>query len=147
MRRFGIGLLGLILIACAPAASPERDSRFAGFFPYDSTGRDLPIWATSVETALPMVLKVIKGFDVAYQGSYESELTDVQINRFRIFQIRGTSLERDRIEIYLGGEADRVALGVFEADSGGKLIPGSQADKLEDAVIVAMDGLYKRSPD
>jgi hypothetical protein len=144
MRRFFVALLGL-MIACAPATTPP--SRFAGFFPYDSTGRDLPIWATSLETALPVVLEAIRRFDAAYQGSFGSELTDAQINNFSIFQIRGTSLERDRIEIYLGGEANEVALGVFEADSGGKLVPGSQADKLEDAVIAAMDGLFKRSPD
>lgn len=139
-------LLGLVLIACAPVATTPP-SRFAGFFPYDSTGRDLPIWATSVELALPVVLEAIRRFDTAYQGSFGSELTDSQINNFRIVQIRGTSLERDRIEIYVGDEANEVALGVFEADSGGKLVPGSKADKLEDAVIAVMDGLFKRSPD
>jgi hypothetical protein len=144
MRRFFVALLGL-MIACAPATTPP--SRFAGFFPYDSTGRDLPIWATSLETALPVVLEAIRRFDAAYQGSFGSELTDSQINNFSIVQIRGTSLERDRIEIYVGGEANEVALGVFEADSGGKLVTGSQADKLEDAVIAVMDGLFKRSSD
>jgi hypothetical protein len=144
MRWLLLALLGL-LIACAPTTRPP--SRFAGFFPYDSTGRDLPIWATSIEAALPVMLEAIRRFDAAYQGSFASELTDSQINNFRIVQIRGTSLERDRIEIYVGGEANEVALGVFEADSGGKLVPGSQADKLEDAVIAAMDGLFKRSPD
>ena len=144
MRWLLIALFGL-LIACAPATRPP--SRFAGFFPYDSTGRDLPIWATTVELALPMVLETIRRFDAAYQGSFGSELTDSQINNFRIVQILGTSLERDRIEIYVGGEANEVALGVFEADSGGKLIPGSQADKLEDAVIAVIDGLFKRSQD
>jgi hypothetical protein len=143
MRRLLLASLGLLFVACAPATtSPPR---FAGFFPYDSSGRDLPIWATSVETALPVMLEAIRRFDAAYQGSFASELTDSQINNFRIVQIRGTSLERDRIEIYVGGEANEVALGVFEADSGGKPVPGSRADALEDAVISLMDGLFKRS--
>jgi hypothetical protein len=51
-------MLRSVLIACAPAALPERDLRFTKPFPYDSTGRDLSIWATSLETASPMMLEV-----------------------------------------------------------------------------------------
>ena len=94
-----------------------------------------------------MILEAIRRLDTANQGLFASELTDSEINTFRIVQIRGTSLERDRIEIYVVGEANGVALGVFEAESGGTLIAGSKADKLENAVIAALDGLYKRSPD
>jgi hypothetical protein len=124
-----------------------RVSYFAGVFPYDAAGRDLPVWAVSLETALPVMLAVVQRFDERYGSAFAFELTDLSRNRLRVFQVRNTSLERDRVELFVTGEADRVALGVFEADSGGKLIPGSQADKLEDAVIAAMDALYKRSPD
>ena len=124
-----------------------RASQFAGFFPYDSAGRDLPVWATGIETALPVMIEAIKGSNLAYQDANGSELTDTQSNDLRIFQIRGSSLERERIEVYVVGEAQRVALGVFEAGSGGRPVATSHASKLEAAVVAAMDGLYQRSPD
>jgi hypothetical protein len=90
------------------------------------------------------VLKAIKRFNPTHQGTFGSELTDLKIHSFRIFQVHGTSLGRDRIEICLGGGGDPTTLGVFEVDSGGQLPSGSLADPLENAVIAALDRLYKR---
>jgi hypothetical protein len=88
------------------------------------------------------VLKAIKRFNPTYQGTFGSELTDLKIHSFRIFQVHGTSLERDRIEIYLDGGGDPTTLGVFEVDSGGQLPSGLW--RTSSRVIAALDRLYKR---
>ena len=151
--RFAAGLEGAISEAADRVfprvvfGQAQRGSKFAGFFPYDPTGRDLPVWATSLEVALPDVVAAVKAFDARYASAFGFELTDLSTNRLRIFDVRSTNLERDRIEVYVTGDGDRVALGVFEANSGGKLPPGSQAARLEVAVIAALDAKYARSPD
>jgi hypothetical protein len=154
-------LLFCLLVSCVPASEsfsatgghpsqpePLFESVFAGFFPENPSGKNLPIWKASLEVLEPVVLRVVQDFDVQFSGAILVGSTDdpKSYSGLKIHEVQDSNLADHHLQITLAEFEGHVSLGVFDFNVETPFIPlfGSFGGNLQKILIKALDAEFVR---